>query len=272
MDDLVTTLAAAITDFVAHDERNAMAAHNGMRIFDAPLAGVAAADDGWFARFAEPGIVGPGHMTPGEWLIGARSVLCWFLPFTQAVRDSNRAPGLPSEEWTSSRIDGEAFNNALRAFAADWLKGRGGEALAPALDPRYAVKSRVPNWSERHAAFAAGLGTFGLHRALITQKGTAGRLGSVITTLSLAPTPRPYARFDEYCPFLTRREAETVTGGRVKCGACIRRCPAGAISERGKDHALCSDFMDREVLPLYAPRYGCAKCNVGVPCESGLPR
>jgi len=34
------------------------------------------------------------------------------------------------------------------------------------------------SWSERHAAYAAGLGTFSLNDALITPKGIAHRLGS----------------------------------------------------------------------------------------------
>ncbi len=272
MSSTIAALTQAVTDFVKNDPRNAMAAHGGMRMYDEPLVAVAAADDAWFNRFTEPGIVGPQYMGPREWLPGAQSVVCWFLPFTKTVRDTNRAPGLPSGEWASARIDGEVFNNALRDFAASWLSSQSGDVVAPVADPRFAVVNRIPNWSERHAAFVAGLGTFGLHRALITAKGTAGRLGSVVTTLKLEPTPRPYTRFDVYCPFLTQQQAETIAGKKYKCGACIRRCPSGAISGNGKNHDICSDYINNEVLPLYAPRYGCAKCNVGVPCENGIPR
>jgi len=271
MDGKQTAIVADLTDFVEHDKRNTLAAHGGMRMYDAPLVGVAAANDGWFGRFTEPGIIGPHHMAPKEWLPRARSVVCWFLPFTKAVRDTNRMPGLPSEEWTSARIDGEAFNNAVRIFAVDWLKQHNAEALSPILDSRFSIVSNVANWSERHAAFVAGLGTFGLHRALITQKGTAGRFGSVVTTLELKPTVRPYTHFDEYCPFLNGRRVGSESGEKAQCGACIRRCPAMAISEGGKNHEICSKYIDSEVMPLYAPRYGCAKCNVGVPCECGIP-
>lgn len=272
MDNTLVALTQAITDFVVHDPRNAMAAHGGMRMYEEPIVAVAAADDEWFNRFTEPGIIGPHYMPPEAWLPGAQSVVCWFLPFTKAVRDTNRAPGLPSEEWASARIDGEAFNNALKSFAVSWISSHGSEAAAPTTDKRFAVVNRIPNWSERHAAFVAGLGTFGLHRALITEKGTAGRLGSVITTLKLEPTARPYTRFDEYCPFLTSQQAQAISGGKLKCGACIRRCPSGAINENGKDNETCGGFIDTEVLPLFAPRYGCAKCNIGVPCESRIPK
>jgi len=251
----------AITDFVRQAPGNALAAHGGMRMYDDPILAVASADDLLFARFPEPQILGERFMQPEQWLAGCRSILAYFLPFTQELRDTNKRPGLPSEAWVSARIDGEALNEAVRTFLVEFLVQRGARACAPCLDPRFKVTARVANWSERHAAMVAGLGTFGLHRALITARGTAGRLGSVVTTLALPATPRPYARHDEYCLFLN--------GGR--CGACIRRCPPAAISGAGKDHALCGGYIDREVLSRFRPRYGCAKCNIAVPCEAGIP-
>lgn len=112
-------------------------------------------------------------------------------------------------------------------------------------------------WSERHAAYISGLGTFGLHKGLITERGTCGRFVSVLTDLPLPPTPRPYTGLYDYC---------------THCGACVRRCPVGAISQKaGKDHVACAYFVDW-TMALYAPRYGCGKCQVGVPCQSRNPR
>jgi hypothetical protein len=75
MDAELAALNREITVFVENDPRNSMAAHGGMRIYDTPLLGVAAADDNWFNRFTEPGIIGPRHMPPQDWLPGARSVI-----------------------------------------------------------------------------------------------------------------------------------------------------------------------------------------------------
>ena len=111
------------------------------------------------------------------------------------------------------------------------------------------------NWSERHAAFIAGLGTFSLNRSLVTALGSAGRLGSVIADIELEATPRGYEQVDEYC---------------TKCGICIQRCPPEAVSEGGKDNAVCMRFLE-EVLLRHKPRYGCGKCQPDVPCESGIP-
>ena len=40
--------------------------------------------------------------------------------------------------------------------------------------------------------------------------------------------------------------------------------------ERGKNHSICSKFCDK-TAEKYKPRYGCGKCQVGVPCESRIP-
>jgi epoxyqueuosine reductase len=254
-------IRSALLDFVEQSEENALSAHGNMKIYEEPLVGFAAASDPLFAEFQKPGIVGPNFLPPDAWLPGAKTVVSYFLPFTREIRASNREGRLPSEEWVSSRIDGEKFNNLLREYLVNFLKSFGEDAVSPCIDTRFRVVNRVSNWSERHAAFAAGLGTFGLHRALITEKGSAGRFGSVVTTLFLLPSERSYTTYFAYCPYLSEG----------KCGACMKRCPPGAISPDGKNHEICSRFIDKEVLPRFAPRYGCAKCNIAVPCESKIP-
>ena len=104
-------------------------------------------------------------------------------------------------------------------------------------------------------AFIAGLGTLSLNRSLITERGSAGRLGSVVTDLPLKPTPRYYKEIEENC---------------THCGACIHRCPPQAIDETGKNHAICSNYLDG-VLKQFSPRYGCGKCQTAVPCEERIP-
>lgn len=260
-------IRAKITEFVVGGERNSMPAHCGMTIYDAPLIGFASASDQLFGDMKAPRVLGSQFIPPNEWLSSATAVISFFLPFTKEVRESNRATGMVSEEWVSARIDGEAFINELKEFVTDFLRGEGCEALAPSLDPRFRVVTPpdggcgVSNWSERHVAYVAGLGTFGLHRGLITEKGTAGRFGSVVTSLGLASTERAYRGAFDYCPYI-------VNG---KCGSCINRCPVSAITPRGKDKVVCSRYIDTEIKPRFAPRYGCAKCNIAVPCEARIP-
>lgn len=254
-------IAQRLAEWIAASDLNILNDELHCRVFDEPLIGIASANDPLFETFLQPSIIGSDFLVPEQWLPGARSVISWFLPFTKEIRDTNRKQGVPSREWVFSKRDGEALNVAARRFMIDLCRTEGGEAIAPMLDARFKIVNNISNWSERHIAYAAGLGTFGLHRGLITEKGTAGRFGSVVTTLPLTPTPRLYQSHTEYCLFYAKGT----------CGQCIRRCPCDAIAKVGKDVPACAAYLDKVVVPLYNSTDACAKCYVGVPCEARNP-
>lgn len=238
--------------------------------FDEPLVGFAAAGDPLFAEYRR--VIGEFHLTPEELLPGAASVIVWSLPIVRATRESNRREKTwPSREWALTRTHGEALNGALRRHLVAWLEERGHRAVTPQFSPLWKEFSDTPvgvasAWSERHAAYAAGLGTFSLNDALITPRGIAHRLGSVVTDLPLAPTPRTAPDRRHNCLFF--REGS--------CGLCIARCPVGALSKEGHDKAICREYVygavPREVAAKYeAPQTGCGLCQTKVPCEGGVP-
>ena len=240
----------------------------GMRIFDEPLIGFASANDLCFEEAKKPEIIGAHFMTPNEWLNGAKTVVSIFLPLTEQIRKANRNDMVwPANEWFHGRIDGQVFQNSVCSFVEELFKKEGYSALAPLTDPRIGKGTSkasdkteqsyyTSNWSERHAAYVSGLGTFGLSKGLITRKGIAGRFSSIITTAVFEPDERPYSGIYDYCIF---------------CGACVRNCPVAAISkEEGKKHYPCSTFLD-SVKKKHDPFYGCGKCQVKVPCEDKAP-
>ena len=255
-DKMKQEIIERMNEYVAGHPDNML--EDGGRVFDLPLIGYASADDDMFNELKKPEIIGPEHWSPKEWLTDAKTIISYFLPFTEEMRESNREPGLPAEQLTLTLING--FNNAVRRYLADTVTELGGAAVAPVLEDSWHWLHIISNWSERHAAYIAGLGTFGLSKFLITEKGCAGRLGSVITSLEIEADQRPYTHFDQYCPFLSEG----------LCGECIKRCPAGAISVKGKNNWICKMYMDT-ISFRYAPGYGCAKCQMGVPCEAHLP-
>jgi hypothetical protein len=279
---LFESLRSEAARFLDKDPCNRMgAAWGDERIWSAPLFGAARGDDPIFETFRDT--VDERHWTPadafaagglGGGAAGADelSVVSWILPHNPLTKKDNALrTDLTSERWARSRIFGETANMKLRDHLTEFLRNVGYEAVAPMRLPGWAQMESeryvfVSNWSERHAAHACGLGTFGLCDGLITPVGKAIRIGSVVVRGRIEPTPRPYTRYDEYCPFKTRKV----------CGACIKRCPAGALSARGHDKVRCSNYLDEKTAPYVRERcgfegYGCGLCQTGVPCASGIP-
>jgi ferredoxin len=205
------------------------------------------------------------------------TVISWILPQTATTkRDHRRETRLPSERWARSRIFGEEVNDELRRHVVKALVGVHVEAVAPMLSPLWQETTSekygfASTWSERHAAYAGGLGTFGLSDGLITPKGKAHRAGSVVANVAIAPSVRPYKDHHAYCLFYAYKDHHA----NRTCRACIKKCPAGAISEKGHDKRRCSSYLDKThvyVETHYGFKgYGCGLCQVGVPCESRIP-
>lgn len=245
----------------------------GIELFEFPLIGIASAEDVLFSEFKTKEIIGPWHMLPTEWLASAKTVVSLFFPFTEAVKNGNRqCKEGPSPAWLYGRVEGQAYLNSYTTMFGKWLTAQGIQNCAPSIDPRFRqivagknadeydcvdADTFASNWSERHAAYVCGLGTFGLSKGIITEKGMAGRFTSIIIDTEIPPNLRSYTEIYEYC---------------TQCGACIKRCPANAISaEHGKNHKICSEWLNK-MSQLHAPRYGCGLCQTKIPCESKRPK
>ena len=255
----------------------------GEVIFGEPLVGFVRGNDPIFEQFKK--IIGPHHFTPWEMMSWqARkngveppapediSVVSFVLPLSgETVRSNRDGSEWPSERWAQTRLLGEIFSQTfVREIITD-LMSRGILAIAPDVTPLF-NKKRYPSvgwaspWSHRHIAYAAGLGTFGMHDFLITEKGVAHRLGSLVVQSRLAPNrPRP----DDIHAFCRHYRGQP-------CLRCMQRCPVGAITAgKGHDKEACSRHVADSLK--YCNRhyhifiYGCGLCATGVPCESEIP-
>ena len=268
-----------IQDFIATAPENSMMDGSGDPAWDGALVGFASGADPIWQQFKE--YVGAFHWTPWEVFnqhrpnksvaADALTVISWVLPQRAEVRAANRKRRkFPAEAWARIRVYGEMFNTALRRHVVDRLEKAGHPAIAPMLAPNWTIVqsarfSYASSWSERHAAHAAGLGTFGLCDGLITARGKAMRVGSVVTQAAIDPTPRPYVDHRAYCLYFADGT----------CGRCIDRCPVRAITEAGHDKEKCRLHLTRareHVQKAYRfEGYGCGLCQVGVPCEDHIP-
>jgi epoxyqueuosine reductase QueG len=271
-----------IHDFWATAPSNSLHLAGGEKAWDPPRLAVARGDDPLFLRLKR--MIGPFFWTPEEAYALAYPdhpapaaelrVISYVLPQTPATRaDQSRQQTLPAERWARSRFHGEQFNCELRLHLAATLTSAGFPSLAPERLPEFAYRQSerfglASNWSERHAAFIAGLGTFGLSDGLITRWGKAVRFGSVVARIELPVTPRPYG--DDH-------QAWCLWYAKKTCGACVRRCPAEAITTcGGHDKKACFRYIREVTTPYTTETFGtgatpCGLCQVKIPCERQIP-
>ncbi|MFC2059568.1 epoxyqueuosine reductase [Chloroflexota bacterium] len=286
--NLAIFLESAIKAYVVTSRGNRLPSFNDEPIFDEPLVGFADGDDGIFEDYKT--IIDKSHITPREALAmhiqskenGSEkpqnnvSVISYILPITYETRLSLRRESLvPSLRWNHTRWQGQDFINELSSYIVCLLERLGYQAVVPDATKHFEVRDtptgRASNWSQRHIAYAAGLGTFSLSDGLITAKGVAMRCSSVVTDAVLPPTPRTHENHLANCLFY--RDGS--------CRRCIERCPADAISEQGHDKIRCRQFViieERAILKElgreegYIGRYlACGLCQTKVPCEAGIP-
>jgi epoxyqueuosine reductase len=283
-------LANAIKDYVRTSPLNHLTAFNNLPIVDEPVIAFANGDDPIFQDLKT--VIGEFHLTPREimekyiegkrWRFGITnsvdsiSVVSWALPLTYETRRIERtSPFGGSPRYNHSRWIGIKLYECVEQYVASLLEVLRCNAVAPTQSKLFEIKEMpggwlAANWSERHVAYASGLGTFGLNGLMITSRGCAVYLGSVVFDKSLTPTPRAASRVAN-CPYYTDGS----------CGLCIEHCTGSAISKDGRSNVAClknlrdeqagkviSLGLDKE---LVGPAPACGRCSTGLPCEDRIP-
>ncbi|MFU8857032.1 MAG: epoxyqueuosine reductase [Deferrisomatales bacterium] len=221
-----------------------------------PLVGFAEAGDPAWLCLRE--VAEPTHLLPADLLPGARSVVVFFVPFAESVVRANRAASGTAEEWAvayeeTNRLIDRTVDALVRALFAWRVR-----AAAQPATHNWDEETLVSPWSHKSAAAIAGLGGFGLHRMLITDRGCAGRFGSLVVDAAIPPTSRPQPQRCRYFH----------AGG---CRACVAACPAGALEEKGLGGMNLDKRRCHARLLEVSARLGadcCGKCAVG-PCALG---
>jgi epoxyqueuosine reductase len=273
-------ITGMIKDFVAKSALNDMGFTKPEKIFDTPLVGFSSGNDPLYDEYKSH--IGAFYFKPLDLFLKSfpdkkyapedLTVISWIIPSTPKTRmEQGEQNRYPSERWARTRDLGEIFNNAIRSHILEQLEAAGINAIAPLLSPFWARSDEGPyapcsNWSERHAAYAAGLGTFGLCDGLITPAGKAMRTGSVIAAINIPPSNRPYKDHHAYCLHFSENT----------CRKCIPRCPVNALSEDGHDKKKCMQYTEKAMHSYIKKKYGletyaCGLCQSWVPCTDKIP-
>lgn len=133
-----------------------------------------------------------------------------------------------SPSWSAALngyLDLGAFARSASYRIARFLESRYGATVAsmPIAFPfefRYDRRA-VAEFSQRHAAAAAGLGSFGRHNLVVHPRfGTRVNFASIVTDLELAPTPKSG---EDFC---------------LHCNLCVENCPGRALDEEGRTDVM----------------------------------
>lgn len=233
-----------------------------------PLVGFADAAHPYVLALKE--IVRPSHCVPGDALEGASVIVVYYVPFNRELAKINAAAGrLAAPEWARAYEETNAMFPILNEHLGKFLGGLGYRAVMPQAARIFDREALMSDWSQRHLAYAAGLGTFGINNMLITKNGCCGRYNSVVTDLDVEPDA-PLQ--EELC--LYKKNGS--------CDVCIRKCPTGALKSTGFDRKACfalilenstvhtgfgSSYQDGAGNP--ANKDGsqvCGKCITASPC------
>ncbi|AIF51861.1 epoxyqueuosine reductase [Pelosinus sp. UFO1] len=221
-------------------------------VWQGPIISFASADDSLFNTLKE--VVGPNHALPTDFLKNAQSVISYFIPFVKNTVISNIEGVQSSREWALAYIETNNLILDLNNFVQNKLNEQGYCAI-PGIH-NFDKEKLISDWSQRHVAFIAGLGNFGLNNMLITEKGCCGRIGSIVTDLELLPTLRS-----------NRENCLYKYNGR--CKKCVDRCVTSALTETAFKRFTCHEMclVNAEVFKELGHADVCGKCLVNLPCS-----
>lgn len=214
--------------------------------------------DNEFIKLKE--LVSPTHALPHDFLSNAQTVVTYFIPFNDDIVKSNINDRYSSKEWSIAYIETNKLILDLNTFIKAELEKLGFNSNIIPATHNFDTKKLISDWSHRHAAVIAGLGTFGINNMLITDKGCCGRVGSFITNMKLEFTQK---KKTENCLYKSMNI----------CRKCVDKCVNDSLKidsfDRHKCYEMClindKFHSDLGIVDV------CGKCLVGLPCSEKNP-
>ena len=201
-------------------------------------------------------VVSPSHALPQDILSDAKSVIAYFIPFAESIANSNIDGKYSSKGWAKAYVETNQLISDINDFLKNELTEENYKLSTIPATSNFDKENLMSDWSHRHVAYIAGLGTFGVNNMLITEKGCAGRIGTIVTNIDLEASKK-----------IDKERCLTKAG--YSCNKCVDRCVANALSKEDFDRYSCYDLLleNDSKHPELALTDVCGKCNVGLPCS-----
>lgn len=228
--------------------------HGASYLWRDPIVRLADADSLLFLELRS--LVDQHHHMPSDFLPNANTVISIFLPFTKQLASENIEGMEAAQSWADAYNQTNAMASELCEHLAQWLFSQGCEAAAITDAGMISTENPRSRWSQRHVAFIAGQGTWGVNNMLISDAGCVGRYYSLVARMPL----EAIGSFDK--PQTQQRCLFKRTGS---CLLCVKRCVNGALMADGFDRFKCLEQCLENERTHGADV--CGKCIVGLPCS-----
>ena len=220
---------------------------------------VTAIIDARFERLRQ--IAADNHLHPYDLLSKAKTVIVFFIPFKRELVKENKVGDRPCRNWGVAYVQTNDLIDRLSRAIGNMLAAQGFKSELTPATHNFDEARLMARWSHKHLGYLAGMGRFGVHNMLITPRGCAGRLGSLVTEADIGDHPLMVT--DEACLLRAGKD----------CGKCMPACPVEALSEHDFDPRGCWSRLNENQATLNyfddLPESTdvCGKCAAMMPCS-----
>ena len=207
-------------------------------------------------------IISNDHLLPYDILPEARSIISFFIPFQDIIVNSNIGGIMASKEWSIAYIKTNELIKIINDKIEELMKQNGYKTGKIPATHNFDKNKLISNWSHRHIAYIAGIGTFGINNMLITMNGCCGRFGSIIISYE----------FKEYKEIKNVKE-KCLNKINGTCGICQKKCVLNAYQNNNFNRHICYEqcLKNDEYHKAEGFSQVCGKCLVGLPCSIKEP-
>ena len=246
------TIKSTIIEFETKNQLN--------KLWKEPIIEIISANDKRLLALKET--VSAGHFMPCDILRDAKSIISFFIPFQDSIVNSNINGEMASEEWAEAYIKTNDLIKMINDNIEILMERNGYKTGKIPATHNFDAEKLMSNWSHRHIAYIAGIGTFGINNMLITKNGCCGRFGSIIINYE----------FTEYVqtPRVKERCLKKTNGS---CGVCQKKCIINAYENNNFNRYKCYEqcLKNAEYYKRIGDADVCGKCLVGLPCSTREP-
>ncbi|MDR1353781.1 MAG: hypothetical protein LBK05_10920, partial [Treponema sp.] len=245
---IVETIQSAMDDY---EKRNRPG-----NLWKEPVIEIISARDEKLAALKEA--VSEEHLMPCDILPDAKSVISFFIPFQDEIVKSNIGGTRASKEWAAAYVKTNDVIKTINNRIEILMEQSGNKAGKIPATHNFDTERLISDWSHRHIAYIAGMGTFGMNNMLITRNGCCGRFGSIIINY----------QFENYKRKETKEKCLHKING--SCGICQKKCEMNAyennVFNRQRCYKKCLENAEYYKTLGYADV--CGKCLAGLPCST----